>query len=518
MIRYFLIIFFLFCALIQVSGQPTKGSAASHFNDQNYEIALKQYLRLIKKDKSDPEIITNLGLCYLYTEGDKTEAIPYLEHVDRLPDSDKKIHLELGKAYFYANEFSKATKTINEFLKNPGEKTDESVIAEAKHYLEYIENAKFLMNSPLDVTFINLGENVNSKMSEFYPFITLDEKELLFTSNKKYISDFEVLVKNIYYTTPYKDSWMKAKSIGSKANTDEDETIVGMLHNGDMLLIYANTLDSENDIIYSERKRGRYRETISFGSNINTRDIEMGATITNNLDTLYFASNRPGGKGGFDIYYSVRLPNGTFGIPHNMGDTINTIYDDNFPNLSNDGKTLYFSSKGHNSMGGYDIFKSRGNADGKWTEPVNFGYPVNNLMDNEIISFPQDERYAYISAYRKDSYGYRDIYKIIFNDIEAERIVYTGTIAVGDSINPVKLSDVDADISMTVYKNESEDVYGIYSCSKNTGRYALALPPGKYDLVITGESYLEYRQKFEVLEHFHETRVFTNNIYLKKKL
>lgn len=503
---------------INAGAQPTKGSAAAHFNDKNYEVAKRQYIKLIRKAKDDPEINEKLGLTYLYTDDDKTLAIPHLEFVDTLEKTEKFIHMELGKAYFYDNDFPKATKYINEFLNNVDDHELPERIQEAKDFLRYIENAKELMKSPKNVTFINMAEEINSKENEYYPFVTLDDNLMLFSSNRKYIADFEMLVKNTYMSKPWRGSWTKAKSLGSKINSEEDEMIVDLDYYGKYVLIYANTLDAENDIMISREYRGRFKEPESFGANVNTPLIEMGGCLSENEDTLYFASERDGGFGGLDLYYSLKLPSGEFGIPVNLGDKINTPYDENFPKLQPGGRELFFASKGHNSMGGYDIFSTQMNLkDKSWNPPVNYGYPVNNAYDNEIISFIKDKKYGYVSMYRKDALGYRDIYKIVAADAEVENVVYTGRIAVGDSLHEKQLSDINQEIVIKVFVEGSKDVYGLYSINKKTSRYAIALPPGRFELVITGEGYDEYRQVFEVYDRYYEEKIFMNNIWLNEE-
>ena len=134
--------------------------------------------------------------------------------------------------------------------------------------------------------------------------------------------------------------------------------------------------------------------------------FESAATISADGQTLFFASRRTGGLGGKDIYMTRKLPTGEWALPQNLGDVVNTPYDEDFPNLFYDGQTLYFSSKGHNSIGGYDYFKTEWDAEkNTWSKPINLGYPLNTPLDNICISFTEDQRHAYVSTWRKDSRG-----------------------------------------------------------------------------------------------------------------
>lgn len=257
---------------------------------------------------------------------------------------------------------------------------------------------------------------------------------MVFTSARKYISDFQQYVRGIYFSRKNNGVWTNASPISSKINTDEDEEVVGISKDGNTLLIHVNRSSNPHDIFYSERnKSGMFSDLKDFGPTVNTKSEEIGASLSTTGDTLYFSSNRPGGLGGFDIYMAFKRPDGSWSQAINLGEPVNSPADENYPYITADGQKLYFSSNRTGSMGGYDIFKSK-LIDGKWSEPENLGYPINDTYDNYNIALTTNSRYGYISKYDINSLGGLDIYRVIFNDVPPTNIAFTGNILVGDSL------------------------------------------------------------------------------------
>ena len=188
-----------------------------------------------------------------------------------------------------------------------------------------------------------------------------------------------------------------------------------------------------------------------------------------------------------------------------MGEVINTEYDENYPSFSATGKTLYFASTGHNSMGGYDIFKTTWNDSlNSWSKPENLGYPLNTSDDNTTISFARNPRYAYISAYRPEGLGFLDIYRVTFEDEKPSYTLVKGKIITSDSLNlytneriftktantpstPNKLKKDEFETTITVQNKIDKATIGVYRPNFNTGEYVMYLPTGNYIIIITGK-------------------------------
>lgn len=243
---------------------------------------------------------------------------------------------------------------------------------------------------------------------------------------------------------------------------------------------------------------------------INTKYQEISASLNNVSHEIYFASDKPGGYGGTDIYVTRLLPNGEWGEPQNLGPSVNTKYDEDFPVLSLDGKILYFSSNGHTSMGGYDIFKADYDMEKmKYVNPRNLGFPINSPGDEMNFSISESGRYGYISSFRKDGYGDLDIYRVTFTDIEPNYTVFNGTIQLpeNESLNS---------ISMIVTNDRTGELVGEYLPNLKSMRYVIILPPGKYTLTVETDQFQFYEEKIEVLDKDAFQFQVEKDIILKK--
>jgi len=490
--------------------------ADANFEDGNYEVALKQYLKAYKKLKTDVKINYRIGFCYLNTNYDKQKALPFLMYADSVKSTSfETLQFDLAQAYFHRHDFDKALKLSKEYIKSKTHKPDEMQALD--RFVEMCNNAKTLTTKPVNITFVNMGKEINSMQDDFIPFITEDEVFMVFSSARKYNTDYQQFIRGVYFSKKVDGKWQKAKAASSKINSDENEEAVGINKDGSLILTHVDRLSAPNDIFISKKNKfGSYSKLEDCGKNINTKYDEAGASISQTGDTMFFASNRPGGFGGYDIYYSMILPDGTWGIPFNLGEPVNSENDENYPNITAEGTTLYFSSNGHNSMGGYDVFRSR-LIENKWSEPKNLGYPINDTYDNFNIALTSNARYGYVSRSESDGIGGLDIYRVIFNDIPKTNIVFTGKIIAGDSLHGVPFNKVDSVLKITVYnKDKNNNVFASYQPGRN-GKYTIALPPGNWKLEIIGSAYLPYNKDILIRDEQPLQVLIIQNIYLKKK-
>ncbi len=513
---FYLITVMFMLSSFTIYAQEELSDANSNYEDENYEVALKQFLKFYKKHSSEAQINYKIGVCYLKTNFDKKSALYYLLKADSLkPNITYSIYFDIAQAYFHSLNFEKAKEYAQKFSETQKLKSNELVALDK--FSETVENAKSLTAKPINVTLINLGKTLNSQQDDYIPFITEDENFMVFTSARKYMSDYQQFIKSVYFSKKSNGIWSGAIAAGSKINSDENEEVVGISKDGSVLLVHVDRLSNPHDIFYSEKnKSGNYGELLDFGPNINSKSSEMGATLTITGDTLFFASDRPGGFGGFDIYMSFKLPDGTWSQAVNVGEPINTSSDENYPYITADGQTLYITCNGRNSMGGYDIFKSK-KVDNKWSEPLNMGYPINDTYDNYNVALTSNSRYGYISKYDSNSTGGLDIYRIIFNNVPPTNIAYTGNILVGDSIKNVSFKQVDSLITITLINKTNPSQTFTYQPSKK-GKYTIALSPGYWQLEIAGNAYEKYKQEFIIRDEQPTQTVYIKNIYLKKKV
>jgi hypothetical protein len=436
----------------------------------------------------------------LNTDIDKTKAAQYLEKVkDKNAEPDTKYLL--GRAYQYAYKFDDATKMLNEF-KQEGKGKSEN-LKDVELEVQYCMNAKELMKYPVNVSFENLGKNINSEYPDYFPFVPADESFLIFNSKRPESGAFQYpdggWSSTIYFSKVKDGQYSKAKALGRVINSQEgEEEAVGLSASGEYLLLYFDNLQGSGDIFISKAdKQKNFKEPAILDEQINSqRGQEIAASITADGNTIYFASTRSGGLGGSDIYACRRLPNGSWGPAQNLGPEVNTQYNEDFPNISPDGQTLYFSSMGHTSMGGYDIFYAKYNdKTNLFSDAKNLGYPINSPQDDMNFRVSANGKYGYISARRKDGFGDLDIYRLDFLDVDPDYTVITGKVRSTDVSKPV--DSVHVFISVT--DMSTGDEFGSYMPNPNSGRYVIILPPGKFKINTEIPGYNPYSEKIEVL-------------------
>ena len=510
----FLSVNLLFTFLLMAQESPSLKIANQLFSDNNFNDALVIYLSLEEENKENQKFNYKVGVCYLNTNIDKSNAIPYLEKVLTFDSPDPNTYYLLGRAYHFAYRFQDAIKMYEKFKAlNEGEEYN---IKNVDRQIEYCYNAIELMKFPLDVTFENLGPNINSEGPDYYPFIPKDESFLVFNSKR---DDGSVKQPNgsffseIYLSEVKNGAFTKAIKLDQNINTlDGTEEVVGLSATGDHILFYYENRLSYGDLYIAEYNllRGVY-EVEKLPKVINTKGHEIAASISRHGDVIYFASDRDGGYGGVDLYVTRKLPNGKWSMAQNLGPSINTKDDEDFPNISPDNKTLYFSSKGHTSMGGYDIFKANWDPIKRnWTDVKNMGFPINTPEDNMNYRESSTGRTGYISALRADGYGDLDIYNVTFNEVDVQYTVFKGY--VNDKVN----NEVIKDVFLSVIDLQTDEEYGSYMANPLSGRYIMILPPGKYNVLIDVPGYKIHMEDIEVYDKVSYRSLIKKDFSLEK--
>jgi len=511
---YFIVNFFLFIApsLFAQEKIELTESAPKQYDAKNYKGALRSYSELIKKDENNPEYNLRLAICMLKTNVVKTSAHTYLEKYFNSGKANNEFYLDLAMAYHYALKFDEAIAAFNKFIElNPKKKNE---IESARLGIEQCNNAKKLINNPLNVTFENLGKKVNSEFADYYPFLPSNESFVVFTTrrpgNTGGVLDPDGYYTSEMYITEWKNSsWTKAKGVNAKLNTEYDEEVVGLSSDGKQMLVYIDHEDTYGDIYISEYEKSGFGLAVDLGKVINTNKVESAASISPDGSTLVYASFRADGKGSSDLWISKKLPDGTWGKPSNI-DELNTSYGEDFPQITEDGKSILFASQGFNSMGGFDIFKAEwDSANQKYREPVNIGYPINTPEDNMTICFMENGRSAYLSGVRDDSNGDYDIYRVVFEDIPPKLSVITAKIiAIGDSSK----NGINAEVIVNYLP--TNNMQGEYKTFRN-GRVAIALDAGKYELIVNCNGYKPYKKDINVDNRKKYTEVIPMTINLE---
>jgi hypothetical protein len=492
-ILYFcLLILFPFASQAKSNRDDSKviyEAAEQYFVDENYSAALPLYLRLDSIAKGNADINFKIGFCYLNSSTYKTKAIPYLEEAiknisDKYTGGNLKettapisTYYYLAKAYHLNYEWDKAIAMYEKYISVLGtDPKNAKDIEDTRHDIETCNYGKELVKTPLKVIISNLGPNVNSEYPDYSPVVSLDEQTLIFTSRRKGGATDEKLpngqyLEDIYVSKFVNDLWEKAVPIGPAINTPKHEATINLSADGQKLLIYKD--EAGGNIYVSELKGSEWGAPVLLEAPVNGPNWEPHACFTSDNRAIYFVSDRPGGFGGRDIYKCLRLPNGKWGPAQNLGEKINTKYDEDGIFIHPDGKQIYFSSKGHQSMGGFDIFTSKiDDENGYWSEPVNYGYPVNTTDDDVFLITSVDGKRAYFSSDKEGGLGEKDIYMIDFPEFQPRDI----TILVGKILNNSGNSIANNDIY--IINTTTKDTLQVLNANSTTGKYGANLPIG----------------------------------------
>jgi len=355
--------------------------------------------------------------------------------------------------------------------------------------------------------------------------------------------------EDIYISNKSGDIWRDASNPGKPLNTDSHDAIVGVSPDGKHALIYKGE-DNGGDIFECRiNEEGEWGKPKRLPKEINTKYHESSASFSPDMEALYFVSDKPDGFGGKDIYYtSLRIKGNKEKLDYedavNLGAVINTRYDEQGVFMDVEGKTLYFSSKGHNTMGGYDVFKTT-LKNGKWTKPVNLGYPINTADDDIFFSFSRDGRHAYYSSFDPDGYGNRDIYMITllgpekevafmedydflaFKTVIVKENLMLDKVEVKESqITIVKGKVLDAitleplgGVPVEIYDNALGRMISSFESNTNTGEYMVSLPSGRnYGFSANAKDYLFHSENLIIPPAISVQEIYMDMLLHKVKV
>lgn len=496
MLKYLFVFFsvFVFSLVVMAQTQPKNlHSQGNHFLlVGDYTKALDAFLKDYQTDSSDANLNYKIGLCYLNLVTQKKKALSFLEKAilnfssneNKIDLSEKKVPIDVyyyyGKALHLNFKFDEAIAYYEKYRSFLLPKQI-GIIKDVDHQIEMSNNAKIFVAAPINVKIKNLGKDINSLYDDYNPAFSADEKTLIFTSNRPGIGGGKQAQNSsfgdIYISYKNKDSvWSAPFSISKNINTSGNESSIGLSADAQTLLIYK---DSNGGDIYSSTLDGNdWTVPKQMGSDINSAGSETSACITPDGNTLYFVSDRTGGFGGKDIWKCVKLPNGQWGKAQNLGSKINTPYDEETPFIHPSGSVLFFSSKGHQCIGGFDVFFSMKGLDNNWEEPLNIGYPINTPDDDMFYVTSPDGKRGYYSSILSEGFGGKDIYEISMQHKKELPLVL-----IKGNIIPNEGGKIPINVEIVVTNNETDIVTGIYKPLLRDGSFTIIIPPGnKYTL------------------------------------
>jgi tetratricopeptide (TPR) repeat protein len=387
------------------------------FMYDDYSDALPIYLQLYEKMPENANLAFRIGVCYLNIAGKKNLSVSYLEAASKNISAKHKegtvsqvtapydALFELGNAYRINYQFDKARDAYKKYEQTllPDDKENISFI---EHEIKVCENAKTLIAKPVDLIFENMGSLFNDEKSNFNPVISADGKSFAFMVSLKFYDA-------VMFTRLVNGKWANPVNITPDLQADGDLYISCLSADGKMLF-FSMSDKSASDLYYSTFDGTRWSKAIKLNKNINTKGWESHAFVSEDGNYLAFASDKPGGFGGLDLYLSKK-ENGDWGPSVNLGFEINTPFNEDRPFLINSGKSLFFASQNHDNIGGYDIFRSELQPNGLWSKPQNLGYNLNTPDDNIFFMPVGNGKSGYISVYKEgEGSGREDIYKVTF--------------------------------------------------------------------------------------------------------
>lgn len=504
--RYAVVILFLLVCPALATAQKDKGKqkqeeklledAEFFYSEKNYLRALPYYKALTKLDSLNPYYHYRLGTCYLYKNDEREQSVIELEKAKTMDPQLERIDFYLGRAYHQNYRFDQAIRSFENALVDP--ENDAKETQEIRKYISYCESATKIMQDTAEVEIKNLGPDVNTEAGEYVPVITIDESTLIYTYRGRRstggLQDLKFrpdtageYYEDIMMSQRVGEHWLSPEAIGA-LNTNMHDASIALSNDGQILFIFKSTTKDGGDIFQSLLVGNEWTAPERLGPNINTKYWEGSCSLSSDGQLLYFASDRPGGLGGRDIYVSRKQSDGNWGPAQNLGPSVNTPFNDDAPSIHPDGIHLFFSSEGHSSMGGYDLFYST-MKQGVWAEPINLGFPINTPADERYYVLSADGGTAYYSGDNKGGFGQQDIYTVT-PGFQGEPPILA--LVVGF----VTLNGQPVDSKISVTDSLTGNNYGEYHSNASSGKYLIALKPGntyKVAIEVEGqESMYEY--------------------------
>jgi outer membrane protein OmpA-like peptidoglycan-associated protein/tetratricopeptide (TPR) repeat protein len=413
-----ILFFFLLPGLVgaqQTEAFLKKGDKALQLSD--VAAADKFYAAGLALQPDHVQANVQMGRLYLQ-QGEAGTAVPYLRKAQRLTRSqNQELTLLLAEAYHLSYHFDSA-RTHYQLALSQTRKKDYDRQELLQKRLEECQAGQELLGSPPIATIRNVGSPINSPFADHVPVLTDGGKMLIFTSRRgagagpSGKGKQKKANENIYYSLIEDGAWGDPQKFPSPINSSTHDAAIAVSADGKELYLYK---DLKGGGIYVARQTptGNWTEPVPIGKPINSPDFEPSIAVSDDGQYAFFSSDREGGMGGLDLYITYREPDGTWSEALNLGPSINTPYDEDAPFIDSKNNILYFSSRGHNSIGGYDIFRSsiKGSL---WTPAENMGLPVNSPYDDIYFALTPDEKHAYFASDRPGGVGEKDIYLASF--------------------------------------------------------------------------------------------------------
>lgn len=523
-LRIFLL-FSILCTFLPVSAQKqlsTKSVKATSYYQQaiakagirDFDKAIFLLQEAIKEDPNFIEAIITLGEVYGDNMQDSLAIATLKESIALNPNFFPGTYSNLANLEFNNGLYDDALAHIKAYftfpVTNPKFRTEAEILQ---------KNCEFAVNAikhPVPFSPKNLGPDINSKYDEYWPSLSADAQTMVFTVklpiDTNNTESYANRQEDFYFSNFEDGRWTKAEPVGAPLNTPGNEGAQTISGDGKLMIFTGcNRRDGYGncDLYFSKKEGDRWTVPQNMGRPINTSAKETQPSLSPDGKTIYFASNRAGTKGGLDIWKTTLGDDGFWGEPVNLGDSINTPYDDQSPFIHPDNQTLYFSSKGWTGMGGYDLFVSRRKGDTSWTQAMNLGYPINTNYNEVGMIVDARGSTAYYSSNRLGGQGGDDIYSFdLYKEARPTPVSYMkGKVFDAETLLPLnaRFELIDLGSAKTIMD----------AWSNNDGSFLICIPEGKdYALNVNKKGYLFYSDNF-TMTHGDFSQPFLKDVPLK---
>lgn len=486
-----------------------KADALAFRGGVDHAAAMAAYEEAHAINPDNAELNHKMGVCLL-NGPEPHKALPYLQRAAELDPYRQRIHFLLGYALQLNARWDEA---IAEFQRH-GEvirrmpDPDPTYNRVEKHLAE-CRSGKTLMANPTLARVTNLGDRVNTGFGEYGALVD-GKGNLYFTSKRPGTTGGKVnrvnntWFEDVYHSRWEADGWSEARPVTQGLNTTHNDATVSLSADGRSMILYRDEKNG-GDLYISERIGAGWATPQPLPGQVNSPAQESSAWRSGDGQWLYFVSSREGGLGGSDIYRSPwDKEQGSWGPAENLGPDINTAYDEEGVYAPGDGNTIYYASQGHNSMGGYDLFRSSF-ANGRWSKPENLGWPINSPGDDQFLVLAADGRTGYFSSVRPGGLGEDDLYQVEMPaDVQVQQDVML--VSAGNAlpledekhmrlvgfIKGLKMMEA-VEATIALLSVDEPDYNMILKPDPATGEFSAEVPAGKqYALHVKADGYLLY--------------------------
>jgi tetratricopeptide (TPR) repeat protein len=499
----------------------TSNKALKAYNDglASYEYLdlgkAETYFKLaLSYDKKFFEAYMMLGELYTTQNNYNSAVENYTAAINIDSSAYRPVFFYLANAEMMIERYADALNHYKVYLRSK-ETLEKNRVAALKN----IRNCEFAigaMKKPVSFNPESVGNGVNTTEDEYWPSITADGQTLMFTrqvqiNRGRFSLPIKTFQEDFYLSLFSDNEWQSAINAGEPLNTLQNEGAQTLSSSGNYMFFTACDRPGglgSCDIYFSALRNARWTVPYNLGPPVNTTSWESTPSISADGRMLFFSSNRPGGHGGKDLWYSILDEKGTCSVPVNLGEKINTAGDEMSPFIHFDGKTLYFASDGRPGMGGFDIYMSRMKSDTTWTDPQNLGYPINNASDDMGLVIEANGQKAYFSS-KRDSYNGKDIFYFNLDEsVRPDAVSYLkGTVSDRETGRPL--------VAEYELINLSTNILTMKNSTDEKGNFLVCLPSGfNYGINVTRPGYLFYSENFMLESEHSVTEPFIKKIYL----